>query len=346
MAHEDGRKLSRSAQDAVRRKAVKAVVEDGMPQIVAARVFGVSKTTVCLWVKAYRQGGWAALESKPKGRPKGGKLTQAQEVSIRKSVLGKNPNQLRLPGPLWTRDLVGELIQRRFGVRLSRWTVGRYLKRWGLTPQKPARRALEQNPAQVKYWLETKYPAIERQAKEEGARIWWGDETGRRSDHQSGTTWSAMGQTPLVKVSGNRFSCNMISAVTNRGDMSFMIFEGRFSTKTFLVFLKLLVKQQAGRKVFIIVDRHPGHKAKAVEKWIAAQEGKVRLFFLPAYSPELNPDELVNQDVKSSAFRQEKAKDKSDLMRRTRSFMRSRQRRPERVKRYFLAKYVAYARAA
>lgn len=313
MTHEDGRKLSRSAQDAARRKAVEAVVKDGMPQIVAARVFGVSKTTVCLWVKAYRQGGWAALESKPKGRPKGGKLTKAQEMSIRKSVLGKNPSQLRLPGLLWTRDLIGELIQRRFDVKLSRWTVGRHLKGWGLTPHKPARRSLEQNPAQVKYWLETKYPAIERQAKEEGARIWWGDETELRSDHQSGTTWSEIGQTPLVKVSGNRFSCKMISAVTNRGDMTFMVFEGRFSTKTFLGFLKRLVKQQAGRKVFIIVSRHPVHKARAVEEWIAAQDGKIRLFFLPAYRPELSPDELVNQDVKSNAFRQKKAKEKSVL---------------------------------
>ena len=212
--------------------------------------------------------------------------------------------------------------------------------------QKPARRALEQNSAQVKYWLETKYPAIEKQAKEEGAHIWWGDETGLRSDHQSGTTWSEKRQTPLIKVSGNRFSCNMISAVTNRGDMSFMVFEGRFSTKTFLGFLKRLVKQQAGRNVFVIVDRHPVHKAKAVEEWIAAQEGKIRLFFLPAYSPELNPDELVNQDLKSNAFRQEKAKDKSDIIRKIRSFMRSRQRRPERVKKYFQEKNAAYAKAA
>ncbi len=220
--------------------------------------------------------------------------------------------------------------------------MGRYLD----TPQKPAKRALQQNPVQVKYWLETKYPAIERQAKDEGARIWWSDETGLRSDHQSGITWSERGQPPLVKISGNRFSCNMISAVTNRGDMSFTVFEGRFTTKTFLEFLKRLVKQQAGRKVFIIVDRHPVHKAKAVEEWIAAQQGKIRLFFLSAYSPELNPDELVNQDLKSNAFRQEKAKDKSDLMQRTRSFMRSRQRRHERVKRYFQAKHVAYAKAA
>ena len=201
----DARNLTRSAQDAIRRKAVKAVVEGGMSQTMAAAVYGASRTTVCLWVKAYRQEGEAGLVSKPKGRPKGGKLTAKQIASIKKSVLGKNPEQLRLPGLLWTRELVGFLIERRFGIRLSRWTVGRHLKEWGLTPQKPAKRALEQNPARVKYWLEHKYAAIQQQAKAEKAKIWWGDETGLRSDHQAGTTWGEKGVTPVVKCSGKRF---------------------------------------------------------------------------------------------------------------------------------------------
>ena len=346
MDSNDGRNLSRSAQDAIRRKAVKAVVDGKMTQTQAANVFGVSRTSVCLWVKAYRQGGDDALKSKAKGRPAGGKLTQKQEESIRKSVLGRNPDQLRLPGLLWTRDLVAMLIERRFGIRLSRWTVGRYLKKWGLTPQKPAKRALEQNPAQVKYWLEHKYPAIERQAKAEGASIWWADETGLRSDHQTGTTWSEKGQTPVVKRSGKRFGCNMISAVTNQGKMSFMVFGEGFTVKVFLDFLKRLVRQQADRPVFVIVDRHSVHKAKKVEKWIADQGGSIRLFFLPPYSPELNPDELVNQDVKSNAQRRQKAKDKEDLMKNTRSFMRSCQRRPDKVKRYFEGSRVAYAKAS
>ena len=146
----DAGSLSRSAQDAIRRKAVKAVVEGGMSQARAAAVYGASHSTVCFWVKTHRQQGAAGLASKPKGCLKGGKLTNKQMVSIKRSVLGKNPEQLRLLGLLWTRDRFGTLIERRFGIRLSRWTVGHHLKDWGLTPQKPAKRALEQNPAQVK----------------------------------------------------------------------------------------------------------------------------------------------------------------------------------------------------
>jgi len=342
----DARKLTRSAQDAIRRKAVKAVIEGKMSQTEAALVFGASRTSVCLWVKAYRLGGEAALTSRSKGRPKGGKLTKTQMESIKKSVLGKNPEQLRLPGLLWTRDLVGFLIERRFGVRLSRWTVGRQLREWGLTPQKPAKRALEQNPAQVKYWLEHKYAAIQRQAKAEKGKIWWGDETGLRSDHQAGTTWGQKGVTPIVKSSGKRFSCNAITAITNQGDLSFMVFEGRFTVKVFLEFLARMVKQREGRKVFLVVDRHSVHKAKKVMTWLAEHEDKIRLFFLPSYSPELNPDELANQDIKRNIFRDGKAKDKPELMGKLRGFLRSRQRRPAKVKKYFEGKFVDYAKAA
>ena len=342
----DGRKLTRSAQDAVRRKAVQAVVSGGMTQTTAAAVFGVTRTSVCLWVNAYKREGEAGLISKRKGRPGGGTLNKAQEASTRKSVLGKNPGQLRLPGLLWTRDLVGELIERRFGLRLSRWTVGRYLAQWGLTPQKPAKRALEQNPAQVAYWLEHKYPAIKQQASQEKGKIWWVDETGLRSTHQTGTTWGAKGTTPLVKMSGERFGCNAISAITNQGHLSFSVFEGRFTVEVFQDFLERLIKQQAGQKVFLIVDRHSVHKSARIERWLSDKPDKIELFFLPAYSPELNPDELVNQDVKRNIFRNGRAKTKPELMSKLRGFLRSKQRRPGKVKNYFKGKYVAYAMAA
>ena len=316
-----------------------------MTQTEAAEIFGVTRTSVCLWVNAYRRDGEAALQSKRKGRPGGGKLSATQEASIRKSVLGKNPGQLRLPGLLWTRELVAELIERRFGIQLSRWTVGRCLRQWGLTPQKPAKRALEQNPAQVAYWLEHKYPAIKRQAAAEKGKIWWVDETGLRSTHQTGTTWGEKGNTPLVKMSGERFGCNAITALTNQGHLSFMVFEGRFSVPVFQDFLERLVKQQAGQKIFLIVDRHSVHKSNTIEKWLAARKDTIELFFLPAYSPELNPDELVNQDIKRNIFRTGKAKTKPELMNKLRGFLRSRQRRPAKVKRYFEGKYVTYAKA-
>jgi transposase len=342
----DGRKLTPSAQDAVRRKAVQAVVSGRMTQTATAELFGVTRTSVCLWVKAFRQGGEAALQSKRKGRPSGGKLSKTQAESIRKSVLGKNPGQLRLPGFLWTRDLVSELIERRFGVSLSRWTVGRYLNQWGLSVQRPAKRALEQNPAQVAYWLQHKYPAIQRQATKEKGKIWWVDEAGLRSTHQTGTTWGKKGTTPLVKMSGERFGCNAITAITNQGNLSFSVFEGRFTVDVFQNFLERLVQQQAGQKIFLIVDRHSVHKSGRITKWLSARKDAIEMFFLPAYSPELNPDELLNQDVKRNLFRKGRAKTKPELMGKLRGFFRSKQRRPEKVKNYFNGKYVAYAKAA
>lgn len=204
MRTDDTRKESQKGQDAIRRQVVHAV-SGGMKQVEAARIFGVSRTSIWAWMKTYEQSGEDGLHSGKRGRRAGKALSTRQSASIRKSVLGKNPGQLRLPGYLWTRESVGLLIHRRFGLRLSRWTVGRYLKDWGLTVQKPAKRALEQNPAQVRYWMQTKYPSIVRRAALEKASIFWGDEMGLRSEHQTGTTWGEKGQTPVVRVSGNRF---------------------------------------------------------------------------------------------------------------------------------------------
>jgi hypothetical protein len=158
----------------------------------------------------------------------GKRLTDAQAAGIRKTIIGKCPDHLRLPGFLWTRDLVALMLEKRHGISLSRWTVGR-CKYWGLSVQKPARLTIECNPAQVRYWLRTKYPALKEQARTEGAGIWCGDETGLRSDHQTGTTLGKKDKTPVVKKSGKRFGCNMISAITNQGDLRFMVFEKRFT---------------------------------------------------------------------------------------------------------------------
>ena len=217
------------------------------------------------------------------------------------------------------------------------------MKSWGLTAQKPMRRAIERNPAQVRYWLQAKYPAIREQARAEGASVWWGDEAGLRSDHQTGTTWGARGKTPVVKKTGKRFGCNMISAITNQGDLRFMVFEKRFTAPVFLDFLERLIKSESGRKVYLIVDRHSVHKSNAVTQWVARNSEKIALFHLPPYSPELNPDELLNQDLKNNARRRQRAATRAEMITAVRSFMRSRQRTPAIVKRYFKPQDVAYA---
>jgi transposase len=257
-------------------------------------------------------------------------------------VVNHYPEQLRLPFYLWTREAVGQLIEQRFGIGLSVWTVGRYLGRWGFTPQKPVRRAYEQDPEAVQCWLEEEYPAIQRQAKKEKGVIYWGDEMGLRSDHAVGRSYGRRGQKPVIPGTGQRFRCNMISAITNQGRLNFMVFKDDFNTHVFLEFLRRLLRQ-VRRNVFLIVDGHPVHHGTKVKNWIQKHAHRISLFYLPGYSPELNPDELLNQDVKSNAVGRRRARTQPELVASTRNYLRSRQRQPHVVRRYFHAKHVRYA---
>jgi len=337
----DARSISSSAQEHLRQLAVKAVLA-GKKQKEVARLFGVTPQTICGWVKAYRLQGPGALKSKRKGRPKGGKLQPWQAAQIAKTVIDHHPEQLKLPFYLWTREAVALLIKRRFGLHLSVWTVGRYLKGWGFTPQKPARRAWEQNPEQVQQWLEKEYPNIRRQAQREKAQIYWGDEMGLRSDHAVGRSYGLKGQTPVILATGQRFGCNMISAITNQGRLNFMVFKERFTTPVFLEFLRRLLRQ-SDRRVYLIIDRHPVHRSLKVKNWVKENEERLRLVFLPSYSPQINPDELLNQDVKSNAVGRQRPGNQTQLMGKVRSYLRSRQCKPDIVANYFQGKHVQYA---
>lgn len=210
---------------------------------------------------------------------------------------------------------------------------GGYLRRWRFTPQKLLRRAYEREPVAVQRWLAQQYPAIRALARQEGATIYWGDETGMRSDHQAGRSWGRRGETPVIPGTGHRFQCNLISALTNRGQLAFMVFERRFTTAVFVVFLRRLLRH-APRKVFLIVDEHPVHVAGAVKRWVARHHPRLRLFFLPGYSPDLNPDELLNQDVKTNAVGRQRPRDKAELIGNVRHHLWSPQRRPDKVRRY------------
>jgi len=337
----DARSISPSAQEHLRQLAVKAVL-DGIKQKEIAQLLGVTPQTISKWMKAYRLQGQGALKSKQKGRPQGGKLKPWQAAQIAKTVIDHHPEQLKLPFYLWTREAVALLIKRRFGIQLSVWTVGRYLKRWGFTPQKPARRAWEQNPEQVRQWLEKEYPHIRRQAQKEKAQIFWGDEMGLRSDHAVGRSYGLKGQTPVIEATGQRFGCNMISAITNQGRLNFMVFKERFTAQVFLEFLRRLLRQ-SDRRAYLIIDRHPVHRSRKVKTWVEANEKRLRLIFLPSYSPEINPDELLNQDVKSNALGRQRPGNQTELMGKVRSYLRSRQLKPDIVANYFQGKHVQYA---
>jgi transposase len=313
-----------------------------MKQVEAARVFGVSRQSIHSWLRRFGERGERGLASGRRGRPRQARLAAHQAATTVRVISDRCPDQLKLPFALWTREAVRDVLRRRFGIAVSVWTVGRYLRRWGFTPQKPVRRAFEQDPAAVRRWLQEEYPRIRGEARRERAEIHWGDEMGLRSDHQAGRAWGRRGHTPVVPGTGKRFGCNMISTVTNRGRMAFMVFRERFTVRVFLRFLRRL-RRHLRRRAYLIVDGHPVHKARAVARWLAAQGPAIRLFFLPSYSPELNPDELLNQDVKSNALGRQRPRDRHEMVAGLRSYLRSTQRRPDIVRNYFAEEHVRYA---
>lgn len=342
MKKRDARFLSPEAQEYIRLHAVKAIV-DGMKQVEAVRVFGVSRAAIGKWMSSYRRGGLRALRARPRGRPKGqGRLKGWQAAQIVRTITDRTPDQVKLPFVLWTREAVATLVERRFGVRVSLMTIGRWLRRWGFTPQKPVRRAWERNPKEVEHWLKVHYPKVRQEAKAEGAQIHWGDEMGLRSDHQAGTTYGRKGHTPVIPGTGQRWRCNMISTVTNQGTLRFMVFKRRFRGEVFIEFLRRLVRS-AGRKVYLIVDAHPVHKSAEVERWVRKHRRQIRMISLPTYSPDLNPDEFLNNDVKANAVGRRRPASRQEMIAGVRTYLRSTQKHPEIVKSFFHPPSVRYA---
>lgn len=344
MSKFDVRSLSSESQAAIRKRAVDAVVVSGMKQRDVAKSIGVSPEVICRWVKRFRTDGVAALEAHKRGARTGTGclLSPEQEKTIRRLIQDKYPEQLKLAFALWTRDAVEELIFRRFNIRVSIRTAGNYLRRWGFTPQKPVRRAYEQNPAAVKEWVDTTYPEIAKRAKSENALIYWGDEMGLRSDHQVGRSYGIRGKTPVIPATGKRFSCSMISAVTNQGHLCFRVFEKSFNVEVFIDFLDRLIKQ-AGRKVFLIVDGHPVHRANLVQEWRETHKHELEIFYLPTYSPELNPDEMLNQDVKANVSRHNRPTNVQHLISNLEGVLQETQRKAYIVRNYFKEQHVKYA---
>jgi len=341
MLTRDTRCLAPAAQEELRFRTVRAI-RGGMRKSAAARTFGVSRTSIDRWLRIVELGNVTSLRSKPRGRPKGTRLAPHQAATTVRLISDRCPDQLKLPFALWTRAAVQQLLTERFGLDVSVWTVGRYLAKWNLTPQKPLRRAYERDPVAVQHWLDSEYPMIEKQAKAEKAEIHWGDQMGLRSDHQTGTSYGRRGQTPVIPGTGQRFRCNMMSTITNRGELSFMVFKQNFNAGVFIEFAARLLRLRQ-RKLLLILDRHPVHRSAAVQRWLARHAARIELFSLPGYSPDLNPDEFLNQDVKSNALGRRRPVTRQEMIEGVRSYLRSTQRQPAIVKRYFHAESVRYA---
>lgn len=340
----DIRNLTQKEQDLIREKAVK-MVKNKLSYCQTAELLGVSRQAVSRWYKAYKRLGKRSFKSKKRGNPQEPTLKAYQAATIVNMITDKHPEQLKLPFVLWTREAVQKLIKDKFNIEVSLTTVGRYLEKWGFTSQKPYKKAIEQNPAYVEEWLEKIYPEIVKKAKKEKASIFWGDETGLKSTHTSGKSFSPKGKTPEIKTSAKRFSVSMISAISNSGKLYFKTYTGRFNSKAFIEFLKRLIKQIKG-KIFLIVDQYSVHKSKEVEEWLSKHKSRIELFFLPTYSPDLNPDELLNNDLKSSIYKSKRPSDKKELKSMLVNKMKSFQKNPEKIKTYFLAEKVSYAKAS
>jgi len=295
MEKQDFRRLPKDARNALRYRAIQ-MLKRSMTQIKVADILGVRFSTVNRWNRLYRQKGLKGISERTRGRKEGMKrtLSKDQEKEIQRDIIDRHPEQLTLCFALWTRTAVQELIYKKYRIRMPIRTVGEYLKRWGFTPKRPVKLAYEQQPEQIREWLDGEYPRIRKQAKQDNAVIYWGDETGISTESYISRGYSPKGQPSVVKTTGRRFSISMVSAITNEGQVHYMIYKGSLVTDTFIEYLRRLIRT-SDRKVYLILDNLRVHHAKKVQRWVKKHSDRIEIFFLPPYSPEYNPDEYLNQ---------------------------------------------------
>lgn len=343
MEKTDTRKLKPEIQEHLRKQIIQ-LRKSGKSNKEISQTVGIHHTNVCKIYAACKKGGLKAIESKTRGRRTGTcrTLDPAQENQLKRVLTEKTPDQLKFPFGLWTLRAVKDLILQLFSIDMPIRTVGEYLGRRGFTPQKPLRRACEQNPGAVKQWLEEQYPAIVETAKKEQAEINWGDETGLcNTDHQ-GRGCSPKGQTPVIRLNARRERVSLISAITNQGKVRFMLYDETMNAQAFIKFCKRLIKD-AGKKICLIPDNLRVHHSNAVREWVERHKEQIRLFFMPSYSPELNPDEYLNCDLKAGVCSKTPARSKSQLKSHALSHLRMLQKKPQRVAKYFKHPQIAYA---
>ena len=341
----DARSLPPETQAHIRRQALR-LRNEGYTVTAIAEICGVAAATVTKWcVRAEAQGVEATIRGGQRGRRLGSgrTLTLVQEEHLRMAIIGSNPAQLKLEFALWNRRAVMGAVKQLFGIEMPIRTVGEYLRRWGFTPQRPIKRALEQCPDRVRLWLKNEYPAIQRRAKAEGAEIYWGDETAVRQDGHWVRGFAPAGLTPELALPGGRHaSTSMISAITNQGLVRFRFFDGALDTDRFIEFLGDLVKD-AERKVYLIVDNLRVHHARLVKEWLAPRKEQIEVFYLQSYTPELNPDEYLNRDLKTTLRSGAVARTSAALFESARQAMEKIATMPERIRSYFNHEAVRYA---
>ena len=328
-----------------RRKQVVRLHKKGLKVMQIVEMTGLSYPPVRAAIDLFETGGWAAIRPASRGRSRGdGRvLSQVQEDTIQRLIIDKRPEQLKMDFSLWSRAAVGQLIEQEFGIKLQVRSIGKYLTRWGFTPQKPIKRAYEQSPEAVQNWLQGEYPAIEQRARAEGAEIHWGDETALVNTDVRGRSYAPAGKTPVaMAVGGTRQKLSMIATVTNQGKTRWMIIDEAFDADKLIEFLQALIKD-AGKKVFLILDNLRVHHSKLVKAWVAEHKDQIELFYLPSYSPQLNPEERLNADLKQEMGKRVPVRTKAKLRDAANEHMTRLEVDPERVMSYFQDRRVRYA---
>ena len=344
MEKEDARNQT-LAQLYERRKQVVRLHKKQLGIMEIVSMSGLSYPTVRACIDRFEAGGWSAIRPGLRGRTPGDgrSLTHVQEAAIQRLIIDNRPEQLKMDFFLWSRTAVGLLIEQEFGIKLHVRSVGKYLKRWGFTPQKPIKRAYEQNPQAVQAWLEGEYPAIDERARAEGAEIHWGDETALVNTDVRGRSFAPTGKTPVAKtVGGTRHKLSMIATVTNQGKTRWMIIDDAFDADKLIEFLAALIKD-AAKKVFLILDNLRVHHSKVVKAWVAERADQIELFYLPSYSPQLNPEERLNADLKQEMGKRVPVRTKAKLRDAANEHMAVLDKNPERVMAYFQDRRVRYA---
>jgi transposase len=336
----DGRKLKHEVLSEFRKRAVARVQSGESPEVVI-RMMGFNRACIYNWLAMYRAGGWDALDARKRGgRPR--KLKGNMIKWVYRIVVGTDPRQYKFPFALWTRNAIATLIHKRYGVRLSANSVGRLLAQLGITPQKPLWRAYQQDPERVRKWVEEEYPSIAKEAKQLKAEIWFADESGIRSDYHAGTTWGLKGETPVVRTTGARHRLNLLSVVNRRGRIRFMIEKGGVNGEVMCRFLDRLMVGST-RPVFLIWDGHPTHKSTEVTAKVRSYKGKLRVYLLPGYSPELNPGEGVWREVKAHRLGRAGVFTFADMKSKALGALRHLAHRPDKIRKLFCTPTTSYA---
>jgi len=335
----DGRTLPHDTSELIRRWAVRRVRAGESPSSVM-KSYGLCRTTVYRWIRAVKRGGEKALRARRHPGPKQ-KLTPVQKLKVRHWINGKDPRQYGFDFGLWTRQIVMALIARRFRVKLGVTAVGRLLAELDITPQKPLRRAYERDPVAIERWKTQEFPKLRARAKRRGAKIFFLDEAGVRSDQVLGRTWGLRGQTPEVPTSGKRQSVSAISTINALGEFWFEIYTERLNATRFIDLLTRFMRRRKA-PVFVVLDSHPAHIAKSVARYVQSLKGRLEFHFLPGYAPELNPDEFVWNHLKRQGVSKKPLLKNESLRHRVHADLTDIQSRPHLVRSFFKAPTVAY----